>query len=108
MQNSQELANRIKQKAKEKNIAIGKMLQDCQLSVNTLSSRKAGGFYPRLEAICKIADYLDVSVDYLLDRPISGLSEEENLILSAYRSKSEEIKAAARGLLGVVITDKEV
>ncbi len=44
------------------------MLADCGLSVNTLSSMQAGGFYPRLEAIAKIADYLDCSVDYLLGR----------------------------------------
>jgi transcriptional regulator with XRE-family HTH domain len=27
-----------------------------------------GGYYPHLEAIARIADYLDVSVDYLLGR----------------------------------------
>lgn len=44
------------------------MLSDCNLSVNTLSSMQSGGYYPRLEAIAKIADYLDCSVDYLLGR----------------------------------------
>lgn len=44
------------------------MLSDCDLSINTLSSMQAGGYYPRLEAITKIADYLDVSIDYLLGR----------------------------------------
>ena len=43
------------------------MLSDCQLSVNTLSMQD-GGYYPRLDAIFKIADYLDVSIDYLLGR----------------------------------------
>lgn len=66
MINSQELANTIKDVAKSKKIAIGKMLSDCGLSVNTLSSMQSGGYYPRLEAIAKIADYLSVSVDYLL------------------------------------------
>ena len=65
---SQEVANLIKALAKSKKIAVGKMLADCGLSVNTLSSMQAGGFYPRLEAIAKIADYLDCSVDYLLGR----------------------------------------
>lgn len=68
MNNSQELANAIKSFAKIKKIAIGKMLSDCELSVNTLSSMQSGGYYPRLEAITKIADYLDCSVDYLLGR----------------------------------------
>ena len=68
MKNSQEIAIIIKDVAKSKKIAIGKMLSDCDLSVNTLSSMQSGGFFPRLEAINKIADYLDVSVDYLLGR----------------------------------------
>ena len=68
MNNSQEVANLIKALTKSKKIAIGKMLSDCSLSVNTLSSMQAGGYYPRLEALAKIADYLDCSVDYLLGR----------------------------------------
>ncbi|MDY5941001.1 MAG: helix-turn-helix transcriptional regulator [Eubacteriales bacterium] len=68
MINSQELASNIKKTAKAQKIAVGKMLSDCGLSVNTLSSMQAGGYYPRLEAIAKIADYLNCSVDYLLGR----------------------------------------
>lgn len=68
MKNSQEIAITIKKMAKSKKIAIGKMLSDCDLSVNTLSSMQSGGFFPRLEAIAKIADYLDCSVDYLIGR----------------------------------------
>lgn len=66
MKSSQEIANTIKAFSKSKGIPVGKMLTDCNLSVNTLSSMQAGGYYPRLEAIAKIADYLDCSVDYLL------------------------------------------
>lgn len=66
MKSSQEIANTIKAFSKSKGIPVGKMLTDCNLSVNTLSSMQAGGYYPRLEAIAKIADYLDCSVDYLM------------------------------------------
>ena len=68
MNNSQELAYFIKKMAKEKKVPIGTLLSDCELSKNTLSSMQSGGYYPRIEAICKIADYLDCSVDYLLGR----------------------------------------
>lgn len=68
MINSQELANIIKKIAKSKKVAVGKMLSDCGLSINTLSSMQAGGYYPRLEAIVKIADYLDCSIDFLTGR----------------------------------------
>ncbi len=68
MQNSQEVAAIIKQRTKAKNLSIGKMLSDCELSKNTLSSMQAGGYMPRIETIVRIADYLDCSVDYLLGR----------------------------------------
>ena len=68
MKNPQEIADTIKKLAKAKKITIGKMLADCELGVNTISSMQAGGFFPRLESINKIADYLGVSVDYLLGR----------------------------------------
>ena len=68
MHNPKELANIIKQIARSKKITVGKMLHDCDLSINTLSSMQSGGYFPRLEAIAKIANYLDCSIDYLLGR----------------------------------------
>lgn len=65
---TQEVAAVIKKSAKVRGVTIKQMLNDCQLSINTLSSMQSGGYYPRLEAIVRIADYLDVSVDYLLGR----------------------------------------
>ena len=68
MHNSQEVAITIKDFAKSKNVTIGKMLSDCSLSKNTLSSMQSGGYLPRTETLTRIADYLDCSVDYLLGR----------------------------------------
>lgn len=68
MHNSQDVATSIKQLAKSKNISIGKLLLDCELSKNTLSSMQAGGYLPRLETIARIADYLNCSIDYLIGR----------------------------------------
>ena len=68
MHNSQEVAITIKTLAKAKGIAIGKMLSDCDISKNTLSSMQSGGYLPRLESIAKLADYLDCSIDYLIGR----------------------------------------
>ena len=66
MHNSQEVATTIKSLAKSKKIAIGKMLSDCDISKNTLSSMQSGGYLPRVENIVRMADYLGCSVD--LDR----------------------------------------
>ena len=91
MINSQELAIAIKQEAKTRKIPVGKMLAACDLSVNTLSSMQSGGYFPRLEAIIKIADFLDCSIDYLLNRkgvsePLQdNLQEEERKLLTNFR-----------------------
>lgn len=101
MKNSQEVAKTIKLLAKQNKIAVGKMLSDCGLSINTLSSMQSGGFYPRVEAIVKIADYLDCSVDYLLGRTDvpeinSGVfnfqnDDISNVQIAAYSGKSSQV-----------------
>ena len=68
MYNSQDIALRIKQLAKEKQLILKEMLECCGLSKNTLSSMLSGGSTPKSENLAKIADYLDCSVDYLLGR----------------------------------------
>ena len=65
---SANIANRIKELCKNKNIIIKEMLDDCGLSKNALSSMLSGGSTPKCENLAKIADYLDCSVDYLLGR----------------------------------------
>ena len=87
MYTSQELAERIRNRAKSKNIAIKTLLSDCDLNVNTLnqlSDKKGLSSF----SLARIADYLDCSVDYLLGRTsepseagladlLVGLSEEQ-------------------------------
>ena len=67
MYNSQQIAMRIKQRAKQQNKKIGEMLAACHLSINTVSSISRGGDILS-QSLAKIADYLDCSVDYLLGR----------------------------------------
>lgn len=67
MYNSQEIAQRIKQVAKQQNINIGEMLSNCGLGINTVSKIAKGTDILTLN-FAKIADYLDCSVDYLLGR----------------------------------------
>lgn len=62
-----QLANTIRAEAKSKGIAIGDMLKDCDLGINTMSHLNHGQSISS-DSLAKIADYLDVSVDYLLGR----------------------------------------
>lgn len=67
MYTATELANRIKETAKTRNIRLGTMLSELELNVNTISQindKKGLSCFP----LAKIADYLDCSVDYLLGR----------------------------------------
>lgn len=67
MYNAQILAQRIKARAKEKDVLIRDMLSMCGLSINAISQitdkRGLSSF-----SLAHIADYLDCSVDYLLGR----------------------------------------
>ena len=67
MYNSHDLAISIKAVAKEKNKVIKEMLKTCELSSNTMSSLYHGKSIA-FDSVAKIADYLEVSVDYLLGR----------------------------------------
>lgn len=67
MYNSQTLVENIKALAKSKNILVKEMLINCDLNVNALnqmSDKKGISSF----SLARIADYLDVSVDYLLGR----------------------------------------
>ncbi len=67
MYNAQTLTQRIKEQAKKQNILIRDMLSACDLSINAISQitdKKGLSCF----SLARIADYLDCSVDYLLDR----------------------------------------
>ena len=66
MYNSQIVAKRIKKKASENNIALGNMFAELGISNNTLHNMKTS--MPKSDTLARIADYLNVSVDYLLGR----------------------------------------
>lgn len=59
---------RIKERAKNKNKSISKMLEECNLSGNTLVSMSSRGSWIQADSLGKMADVLDCSVDYLLGR----------------------------------------
>lgn len=98
MYNSQQTAERIKLLAKERNVSISKLLIDCSLNKNALYTMQSSGYYPRVEAILKIADYLDCSVDYLLGRTefikhtdcSAPLSNKEQYVIDIFKSLNNQ------------------
>lgn len=67
MYNSQEIAARIKLRAKQQGKSLGEVLSSCGLGINTVSKISKGTDILTLN-FARIADYLDCSVDYLLGR----------------------------------------
>lgn len=67
MNNPQQIANLIKQSAKEKKISIKQLLEKSELNINTISELSKGKQISYVN-FAKIADCLGVSVDYLLGK----------------------------------------
>ena len=65
--NTTKVADKIRATAKEKRVPIKVILADCGLGVNAISQFSAGKVMSSFN-LAKIADRLDVSVDYLLGR----------------------------------------
>lgn len=105
MYNSQQVAERIKTLAKNKKITAGKMLSDCDLNKNALSTMQSGGYLPRTETLAKIADYLDCSVDYLLGR--TDIPELNRTNILPY-TKEPSYKIAAYGADGTEDTQPPI
>lgn len=72
----------------EKGISIAKMMRELGFSSGLFSQWKSGKQRPSAEKICKIAEYLNVSTDYLLGKTLKVsyvLTENEKFLLDEYR-----------------------
>ena len=59
---------RLKEIRKQKGISQLKLALDLNMSQNTISRYETGEREPGINELIKIADYFNVSVDYLLER----------------------------------------
>lgn len=83
---------------KEKDIPRKKMLDDLGLANGSFVNWKTRGSIPNAETLSRIADYFEVTSDYLLGKtderkkpsPDLRLTEREKAILEIFRSLSEE------------------
>lgn len=66
MYSSDNIAARIKQRAKEINVSLTQVLNDAGLGRNTMSNFKTS--MPKADNLAKIADRLNCSMDYLMGR----------------------------------------
>ncbi len=85
MYKSTNVAEIIKKTAKAKNIQLKDMLIELELNRNTLSNMYRGSML-KGDSLARIADYLEVSVDYLLGRT------NENTKITGSTIVAEKIK----------------
>lgn len=62
------MAKRIKLSCKKNKVTIKKLLEDINLNKNFLFDVENRGVKPSVEAVESIADYLNVSIDYIVGR----------------------------------------
>lgn len=89
-----------------KGITGSQLASGIGVSTGNIFDWKSGRSAPKPEAICKIADYLNCSTDYLLGRtiapeqPMQFQTTKEQQILEAYKAHPE-LQPAIDKLLGI-------
>lgn len=113
-----EIAEKIKERAKGKNISVADMLESCGINKNGLFIMQNRGSIPKADTLGKIADALSCSVDYLLGRTdvmevgriveqTEVLPDDEAVLLDRYRSCDEGGKEIIRAYALTVLRDIE-
>ena len=85
---------RIENLLAQKNISVSKMMRDLGFSNSTFTTWKKRGTSPQGEALLKIANYLETSVDYLLGR---DTSEHRSPTSGNHPVSDEDLKFALFG-----------
>ena len=101
MYNSNNVAERIKELARQKGISITALLLDANLGRNTMANFKTS--MPKADNLARIADCLDCSVDYLLGR--TDIPE-----VNRPAPQLHQLKIAARGggVKEITVTDSQL
>lgn len=107
--------NKIKELRLLNKIKQSDLAKLCNTSQANVSAWELDKWQPSQEDLSKIADYFNVSVDYLLgrssdpsdyaDQGVTNLTEDEAHLLDLYRSMNEKNKNIYIGL-GETLTEK--
>lgn len=92
--------DRIKSKADEKKISIKALERESGLGNGVI--KRWNETSPQCNKLEKVANYLHVSIEWLITgKENKDLSEEENEIIAAYKDAAPAIQEAVRKLLDV-------
>lgn len=101
------IAEKIKKECMRQNITIKSMLKELNINVNAVQQMQKNDSTPNYKSIARICDYLNMSVDALLERPIPepepvSLSAAINTVAAAAHISPD----ALRAVLHLPINDK--
>lgn len=101
------IAEKIKKECMRQNITIKSMLKELNINVNAVQQMQKNDSTPNYKSIARICDYLNMSVDALLNRPIPepepvSLSAAINTVAAAAHISPD----ALRAVLHLPIDDK--
>ena len=105
MYNSQDIAERIKNAAAQNNCKLDDMFAELGISANTLHNMKTS--MPKTDTLAKIADYLGVSVDYLLGRQTKNSTPDDirSAIINRIYAMSDEQAKKLLDLLESLVSE---
>ncbi len=95
---------------KSRNLTQKQVAEDNKINVATYCTYETGRYEPDIETLKKIADYFDVSLDYLCGRqnknivPLDSLSEPKRQVIQELRALTDD---QALMLLGYIARIKE-
>ena len=99
-----QIVDRILELIKKNGITEYRVMKDCALQTNSFTYWKKGRATPGLDALIKIANYFNVSIDYLIGRETSN-NAAINPIISRISQLSDlqqvQVMAYIDGLQGV-------
>ena len=96
------IVSRIGEIRQQKGLTQVDIAKHLQITQQTYSSYETGKRQMNFETLCLLADFYDVSTDYLLGRQDavpSFLSEEERSMIAQYRALGEHAKGTIRNSL---------
>lgn len=101
------IAEKIKQECMRQNVTVKTMLQELNINHAALTKMTHGGA-PSYITLARICDYLNISVDTLLDRPAPATPEppDLNTAVSVVAAAAHISPDALRAVLHLPINDK--
>lgn len=95
------IAEKIKKECTRQNITLKTMLQELNISINAIQQMRKNDKTPNYKYIARICDYLNISIDTLLDRaaPATPAPPDLNAAISTVAAAANLSPDYVRGVL---------